>query len=350
VIVASIKDEDGKPGRIRVRHDQDGNRLKDIYSVVHTLKTVNSELKNGVFNISKYLSVESRESFMFSSVVESYLKYHSDRLLRGEISPAGLKDKKTIIKNHLSVFMDVEVGFISAKRIREFFRSYTTSLRMRDKATSELKTILRFAVGENKISKVPDFPEIPTSKMVSSENFLSPEKQALVISKIENHIYRSAISILAIYGLRPCEVRSLKWSDLDFKNKVFFVRSHISLSKEVAGRKSQAEKDHELPIVPSFEDILNSLPRSIKASDYIFKGVHNGPIGGNVLSRAWNDACKLAKVKRVSLYCGTKHSTLSNLSNGASDAQLILLTGHTNTKIIRRYARSNVEELRKLLS
>lgn len=350
VIAASIEDEDGRTGRLKVRHDQDGNRLKDIFSVVHTLKTVNSEMKTQTFDIGKYLSRESRESYRFDKVVELYKAHHEKRLKRGEISPAGLKDKLTIIKNHLHVFNEIDIGHISAKRIRTFFNDYTENLRMRDKATSELKTIFYFALAEGKLHKMPDFPEISSAKMVSSDNFLDEKKQNLVISKIENPLYRAVIKVLAIYGLRPCDVRSLKWADINYQEMVFHVRSHISLSKDIPGRKSQADAVHSLPITEEFHEILQSLPRSIRLDDYIFKGAKGGPIGANVLTRAWNEACKIAKVKGVKMYWGTKHSTLSNLSKKASDAQLIKLTGHTNTKIIRRYAQSNIEELRIMLN
>jgi hypothetical protein len=76
----------------------------------------------------------------------------------------------------------------------------------------------------------------------------------------------------------------------------------------------------------------------------------SGLIGQNVVTRAWNEACSLAKVKGVTLYQGAKHSTLSDLAKRASDAQLIKLTGRTNTRVISRYAQSNVEDVRALLS
>jgi integrase len=221
---------------------------------------------------------------------------------------------------------------------------------MRDKATAELKTILYYCADEiQKITRVPKFPEISAAKMVSSDHFLSEEKQALVISKIENPVYQAAIKTLALYALRPCEVRSLKWKDIRHDKGILLVRSHISLNEEIVGRKSRKDEEHELPLVDKFLNIIQFIPRSINENDYIFQGVMGGAIGGNVLTRAWNDACKLARVKNVTLYQGTKHSTLSNLGKTASDSQLIKLTNHTNTKVIRRYNQSNLEDVRALI-
>lgn len=354
VIVANVKTEDGLKKRIKLRHNQKGRRLKNYIDVTGTLQQVLEEIEDNTFDVRKYESIESRDSFIFENIISEYLAHHERRLKRGEISPAGFKDKKTIIDNHLlkkgSPFVGTDISIITDKKISGFYDSYTDSLRMRDKATSELKTILYFAMNKlQKLNKLPRFPEISASKMVSPEKFLSKEKQSLVISKIENPIYRAAIKTLAIYALRPCEVRSLKWKDINLQAELFYIQSHISLGKDIPGRKSQTEASHPLPIKGEFLEIIRSLPRSINEDDYVFKGVNGGAIGGNVLTRAWNEACKLARVKSVTLYQGTKHSTLSNLGRTASDSQLIKLTGHTNTKIIRRYSQSNMDDIRALI-
>jgi integrase len=350
VIVATVKDENGLKKRIRLRHNQKGKRLRNYVDVTKTLQDVIEELDNESFDVRRYESLESRESYLFENIIEEYLEHHERRLKRGELSPAGLKDKKTLIKNHLKYFNGADIATINEKRIRDFYNSYTESLRMRDKATGELKTILYYCADDiQKISRVPKFPEISAAKMVSPDHFLSEQKQTLVLSLIENPVYQAAIKTLAIYALRPCEVRSLKWKDVKINEGVFYIQSHISLNEEIPGRKSQANEAHELPIEDEFLEIIRSVPRSINENDYIFKGKNGGAIGANVLTRAWNDACKLARVKGVTLYQGTKHSTLSNLGRTASDSQLIKLTGHTNVRVIRRYSRSNLNDIRALI-
>lgn len=350
VIAATVEDEDGLKKRIKIRHSQEGERLKDIFDVIFTLRTVNKEIKAQCFDVGKYMSKTSRESYIFGKIVEAYLDHHEKRKLRGELTPGGLRDKKSLIDNHLQTFNEVDVGLINSKRIKAFHNSYTDRLRTRDKATAELKTILKFAMEDGKIHKMPDFPELAESKMVSSDNFLDMEKQELVLSKIENPLYQAAIRTMALFALRPCDVRSLKWEDIDFKKKIFFVRSHISGAEDIKGRKSQADAVHTLPFEDDFEEILCTLPRAINPKDYVFRGVQGGPIGANVLTRAWNAACKIAKVKGVKMYWGTKHSTLTEYSKTLSDSQMIRLTGHSSTKMIRRYAQTNVEDLRRMLN
>jgi integrase len=354
VIVAKVVDADGLEKLVKIRRTQDGDRLTDIIDVIYTLRTVKRELKTSTFDARKYESAESRESYRFCNVVNEYLKHFEKAKARGEITPAGLDDKKSLIKNHLlKNFGDLDIAHISDIRISKFFNSYTSTLRARDKSTAELKTILYFALsaeGGKKLRSMPVFPEIPASKMITPDKFISEEKQDLVISKISNPTYRAAIETLKIYGLRPCDVRTIKWGDVDFKNKILYIRSHMSSREDIPGRKSQAGIVHELPINHEFEKVISSMIRSINPKEYIFKGARGGVIGGNVLGRAWNEACKLAKVKGVKMYWGTKHSTLSRIGKKASDSQLIKLSGHTNVKTIRRYNQSTLDDVRELLS
>lgn len=349
VIAANVIDTAGIQKRIKIRHSQAGNRLNDIIDVLSTLKQINIEMQRGTFDLRRYTSNQSREDFKFSNVVNSYISANERKLARNELTPAGLSDKVASIKNLLPYFTDTDIGAIDDRMIRNFYDSFTDKFRTRDKAVQELKTILKYAVNDGRIDKIPKFPSIAPAKMVNSQNFLTKEQQNLVISKIENPIYRAAIKVLAMYALRPCEVRSLKWKNIDRKKNTFYIQSHISRGSDISGRKSQTSASHELPIMPEFEEILDSIPQSINPEGYVFKGEKGGFIGTNALTKAWNKACKEANVKNATLYIGTKHSTLSLLSSKATDAQLVKLSGHTNSRMLRRYAQSNIDDIKKLL-
>lgn len=350
VIVAKVITEDGIEKRIKVRHSQEGIRLKDYLDVVYTLRKVSQEIKEKTFEVKRYESIESRESFKFSNFVKIYEKHFEDQKLIGSITKGGLKDKKTLIKNHLlPYFKDSDIALINDTSIKKFFRSYTTTLRMRDRATAELKTILKWAIAEKKLRFLPLFPEIPAAKMVSSDSFIKLETQEKILSKIENPIYKAAIKTLQIYGLRQCDILPLRKMDIDRKEMVFYIRSHMSENEITSGRKSQKDIVHTLPIESEFLEVLDSIPTPLHPEDLMFPGQHGGVIGGNVLRRHWAEACKLAKVKHVQLYVGTKHSTLSRLGKTHSDSELIKLSGHTNTKTIRRYNQASVNDIRSML-
>lgn len=204
VISASVIDMAGTHKRVKIRHSQDGARLTDFVDVLATLKQIDMEVTRGTFDIRRYSSNESRESFNFSKIIEDYLVFHEKRQARGELSPAGLKDKKSLINNHLlPYFKDTDIVAINDRMIRCFYESYTETLRTRDKAILELKTIYNFAIDDGRADKLPKFPSIAPSKMVSAQKFLDIKDQNKVISNIEDETYRAAIKTLALYGASP---------------------------------------------------------------------------------------------------------------------------------------------------
>lgn len=349
VIAATVIDLAGVQSRIRIRHSQSGERFTHAIDVLAALRQITTEMQRGTFDLRRYMSNQSREGFKFSSIIKDYIAANERKLARNELTPSGFSNKIASIKNLQPYFGDTDIVSIDDRMIRMFYDSYTEKLRTRDKAVQELKTILRFALDDGKIDKLPKFPATSSSKIVSSQNFLDKDSQRLVISHIKNETYRKAITTLALYALRPCEIRSLKWKDIDRKKNVFYIQSHFSKGSDIAGRKSQSDASHELPIVPEFEMILDSIPHSIHSDDYVFRGEKGSYIGTNTLTRAWNEACRSANVPKVTLYQGTKHSTLSQLSSSATDAQLVKLSGHSSAKMLRRYAQSSLEEVRRLL-
>jgi hypothetical protein len=84
VIVATVKDENGLKKRIKLRHNQKGKRLKNYVEVTKTLQDVLEELDNETFDVRRYESLESRESYIFENIIEEYLAHHERRLKRGE--------------------------------------------------------------------------------------------------------------------------------------------------------------------------------------------------------------------------------------------------------------------------
>jgi integrase len=350
IIVASIIDEAGRKKQVKIRNTQEGKRINDRYDCIFTLRRVAQEIKQGIFHVGRYESTSSRDRFIFGSVVKEYLEFHQRRKARGELSPGGLRDKESLIRNHLlPEFHDSDIAIINDQRIKLFYQAFTDRLRTRDKATQELKTILLWAEDQKLISEVPEFPDLAPSDMVDPSHFLSRQEQERVIAAIKNPLYRNAIALLALYALRPCEVRSLKWSDIDRDKGIFYIRSHISNGEEIKGRKSQRNKVHVLPMVDDFMAVLESMDAPENPDSYVFQGSHGGAIGGNVLTLAWNEACELAGVKKVTLYQGTKHSTLSRLAQEKTDSQIRALTGHSGTRMLHRYAQSGLDDVRKMI-
>lgn len=113
-------------------------------------------------------------SFKFCNFAKAYLNHFERSRLRGETSPAGLKDKKTLIKNHLlPYFKGMDIANINDLLIKKFFDSYSYRLRTPNKATAELKTMLYWAMNQKLLKFIPTYPEIPASRLVGADKFIS---------------------------------------------------------------------------------------------------------------------------------------------------------------------------------
>lgn len=335
----------GRGERIDIRWNHLNERLTTVWDAVAVLKLIDKEVQEGSFDPKKYQSRSAANQLKFKNFYNNkYLPKEENRFKRGDISMSMIKKKKSY-GNHLSFFNEVDIRNISSGMIFEFHESWTEKLRTRDLVTQELRTILSYAYDIEAIKKMPKFPKMKPAQKRKVENFLSIEEQQKIINEIDNPIYKAMVKVLSIYAMRPCEVRALKWKDINFREGYICISRHFTDGTTLKeGRKSN-DQSHYLPIVKDFYEAMMEIPKSIVKDDFVFKGKNGGAVGDRVLARAWHNAREKAGVHYVQLYEGTKHSRLSQLkSSGVSEEKLIELSGHTNIKTLQRYAQSTLEQ------
>lgn len=111
-----------------------------------------------------------------------------------------------------------------------------------------LMSLLHFAKEHGYIFEVPKRPSLPT---IEIQEFVPPtieEVWKLYMVAKQEHIRRMII-LGACFGMRvgPCEMFSLRWSDIDLKNWVIRLR---------AAKKNHRETIRVLPIVGKFRDMF----------------------------------------------------------------------------------------------
>lgn len=297
-IDADASDPNGLKVRIKIRNDQNNERLERISQVIFTLQNVQKEISEGEFDVTRYVSKDARESFRFKNYVIEYEKFHEQRLLRKEITPKALRDKKSLIKNHLlPYFGNKDLIKITSPEIGLFQRSYTKNLRSRDLALGELKTILRQAKKDGKLKLVPDFERIPKAKRRSS--IISMELIEQTIAAVPQKIYRDMFTLMTIYPLRPSELRALRWCDFSPTGKTMLrVCGHFSDETWIDGRKSISEGenatmkyDRSVRALAILSDYRATAIRSLDPeTDWIFKGIHGTHVQDEALADAWRTA------------------------------------------------------------
>lgn len=300
-IDADAKDANGAKIRIKIRNDQNNNRLTDISTVIFTLQNIQKEIIEGEFDVNRYVSKDSRESFRFKNYLAHYEKLHERRMTRGELTPKALRDKKSLISNHLlPEFGSLDLVNITRQRIALYIEMLPKRQRVHDLAIGELRTIMRQAEKEGKIKVAPKFDPIPKAK--TRKEIISYELINQTIEAIPQKLYRDMLTLMTIYPFRPSEIRALRWKDFKPTGKIMFnVVGHFSDEVWIDGRKSISdgekstmEYDRSERAMMILADYRASAVRTIDPeTDWIFKGIHGTHVQDEALADAWRTARKI---------------------------------------------------------
>lgn len=197
--------------------------------------------------------------------------------------------------------------------------------------------------------QVPEFPEIDAEPEL--RKIVTKDKQAEIISRIFEDTWEFnpriyiAVSILATYpSVRPGEL-------IQCKEKYFdpdMGRLYITDPKE--------RRPKYIPLVEYHVGLLTDLGRSFPEMPLFRHRKGNGaakpgdPFSRGYLYEIWKRACKKVGVDGVSLYPGTKHSTVVGWRNelGISKSHCKEGTGHKTNKAFERYYELQDETLRSL--
>lgn len=349
-IDADAKDANGAPLRVKIRNDQNNCRLMNISQVIFTLQTIQKEITEGEFDVTRYVSKDARESFRFKNYIVEYLKDQDLKLDKKEITPKALRDKKSLIKNHLlPEFGNLDLAQINRPRISQYIKRLPKRQRVHNLAISELRTILRQAVKDTKLKVAPEFDPIPKAEKRS--DILTMELIQKTIEAMPIKLYRDMFTLMTIYPLRPSEIRALRWIDFSSTGKTMLtVRGHFSDEVWIDGRKSISEGDKSVMKYdrsPTAQGILNDYRataiRSLDVErDWIFKGVNGTHVQDEALSDAWRTARKI--VGHTHQLYEIRHRCLTDFGKRVNGdiMKMQRFSGHTNANtLMERYIRDD---------
>lgn len=349
-IDADVKDPNGNNIRVKIRNDQNNNRLDNISQVIFTLQTIQKEIIEGEFDVSRYVSKDARESFRFKNYVIAYLDKQAKRLERGEITPKALRDKKSLINVHLvPAFGSKDLIQITRQAVTAYLDGLADRKRVHDLAIGELKTILNQAEKDGKIKHAPKFDKIPKARR--RDDIIPMELVLKTIEAIPQKLYRDMFTLMTIYPLRPSEIRALRWKDFSPTGKtMLYVRGHFSDEKWIDGRKSISEGDKAVMkydrsqrAMAILNDYRATAMRAIDPeTDWIFKGIHGTHVQDEALADAWRTARKIVGHDHQ-LY-EIRHRCLTEFGKrvGGDVMKMTAFSGHTNpTTLMERYIRDD---------
>jgi integrase len=310
---------------------------RTFYSRQHaqlTLGQICAEIENGIFDESFYQKKKKSE-YSFSVFAEEWLSGCEKKLQRGELSPTYLKDLRRFIRrDFIPFFLDESLLEIKGRRITGFSNSLDGHPKTIDNKMSVLHKMFQDAVQQEIIPAMPNFPK--RGRIPEPEWKWMPEDiQQLVLEHLDEDDF-FCIAFLMCHGCRTGEARALQHQDIDLE--LNSVHIHRSFSGQTLRSTTKTKRQRIVPLDASWKDIYISRPRYIDPQGFVFNKKGN-PLSESWLRKKWNEACKKAGIKGVTLYEGTRHSIASQAASRGESLYLISkFLGHTNSKMTERYA------------
>jgi integrase len=146
--------------------------------------------------------------------------------------------------------------------------------------------------------------------------------------------------------MRACEVKGLRWSDVDFLERTIVVR----LSKTDAGRRliplNDAAWDAIMELYHRGQKIAGTEP-----DHYVFPACENGRIDPAKPQKSWRTAWwslrKAAGLKQLRFHDLRHHAITELAESGASDQTVMSVAGHVSRQMLEHYSHVRLEAKRR---
>lgn len=172
----------------------------------------------------------------------------------------------------------------------------------------------------------------------SRDRFIQPEEMSRfmkVLSESDNHKLRCYISLLLFTGQRSCNIKSLKWSHIDFHNNIMYL-------PDTKNNESQ-----RIPLTEQAMEILKELKeRRTDKRDWIFLGTGKSQ-HLETASAYWNDLLKKANITNLRMHDLRRTMGSYQAIIGSSLNIIGKSLGHKSLEATAIYARLDLKPVRE---
>jgi len=334
------KHPEQRASRFIVRLGKLSRRFKAYDQAQQALTLLRAEKTRGTFDHREYLV---RSPLSVSSQIEKYLEHKAV-----DLRPNTLRSYRLHAKRVCGFFGDLPISRITYADLEDFkFSLRDLSSKSISLTLKFLQAFLNWCKDRGDLREVPKFPSCRVEMQM--RKIITKEQQAQVLSLIYEKHWKTkpraciGIRLLCTYpNLRPGELLQVQEKHINREEHVIIIEH----PKETRNPKFILLSNDEM-------DEINSLPRGFPEMYFLRHDVGTGGVlpgtryGKNLLHSIWKDACSELGINGVSLYAGTKHTTISAWAQTHSESVIRSATGHMSDAL-RRYIVINDEVLQKL--
>lgn len=274
------------------------------------------------------------------------LEYFADFADRANVADklvlvGALRNFKEFLKEEYPQFANrIEAKNLSKEMIQKFVYYLEDNHKGQGAETyyKRFKRMVNYAVEQGEIAKSP-CKGITTAKLddVLAKDILSQEEMQLLFSthyEGQNTEIRRAFAMTCLTGIRRCDIVRLKYSDVDYSNRVLTFRQ-----SKTEGHSSKSG------VTTPLNDALLSLI-GIKPDDAPDDYIFHLPSETMCLKalRSWTK--KAGIDKHITWHCGRHSFATALLSNGSNIKVVSSLLGHSTLRFTEVYVRA-VDKLKE---
>jgi len=239
---------------------------------------------------------------------------------------------RTCIKRSINYFgkeKDIRSFYYSGLMI--FYKELGLAEKGKYHALNTLKTMLKCAVRDGVLRKMPEFPRL-TDATTTDVEYLTFEEQQTVVRVIpEKH--RPIFELGMEYGVRIGELRAIKKDCIEDEELVI----KRSFSQFELRETTKTKRIRRLPLTSRAREILQRTPASF--SEFVFTYDGQRPYYERKLRSLWKAACGEVGIK-IHLKNAIRHSLGCQLLDEGQDLEMVRdIYGHTSTNMTRRYVK-----------
>ncbi len=208
------------------------------------------------------------------------------------------------------------------------------------------RAVLRRAVDAGLLPSMPAMPQLPRVGRKVTRPFRRDNLEAIFAEASSNA--QLAFSLSAFAGLRPGEVRGLRWPDVDLKAGTITIRRSVTRGEESTPKSGHQEV---VPIAPLLHPYLEAAKATRKNPwGEVALTAKGRPWGEWGLRQAFLRARNRAGFDVWSVY-DLRHFFVSELyRRGAPAAAIQALARHADLKTTERYADLDANDLRDAIN
>ncbi|ANE35828.1 site-specific recombinase, phage integrase family [Campylobacter iguaniorum] len=275
---------------------------------------------------------------IFNEVFNQYIKYY-ELLLR----PSTLRSDNATYNKHIKESLGLrEISSISFLDIQIFCNELIKQdykVKTVKNILVKLRVIFKFGMRLNLIEKNPcDFVELPKFDNRVYFDFSVETQKRFILAIVENSNPTADIFFFLLHGRRKNEVLSLKWSDLNLKNRTYKIPCQIN----------KAKRDMFYTMSDELYSRLYKRYIQAKKLNLLNTYVFLNPDTNNKfvdLRRSWNTLLKSNNLPKIRLH-DIRHLIATYSINYLSlpVEQVSFTLGHTNITTTQKYITTNIKK------